>query len=243
MNTPNPDGLAPGWYRDPALPLRLRWWDGRGWTAHTRDPVPVAVPGPAPLSAAPSQATAAVGPVAVPSLAQSPSHSPAQQFTPQPVQQPVPQPDSPATDGDPFALMAAATGTIRITPPIVRPRDEQPTRPPHRRRGVGPIIGLTAATLVVAGGIVVLLLDPFSLFPEAASTAYSDKVEQALAASIEASGDEAFPVDHVVCPDDLVDVFAGEFSCDVTFDDGSAVRIVAQLADNGQTVQWSPADA
>lgn len=28
-----------GWYRDPADPTMLRWWDGSTWSAHTRPPV------------------------------------------------------------------------------------------------------------------------------------------------------------------------------------------------------------
>lgn len=27
---------APGWYPDPRDPVRLRWWDGAGWTERTR---------------------------------------------------------------------------------------------------------------------------------------------------------------------------------------------------------------
>ncbi|MGW4904300.1 DUF2510 domain-containing protein, partial [Streptomyces albidoflavus] len=39
MNTPLP---PPGWYVDPAAPPPAveRWWDGTGWTAHTRAPAP-----------------------------------------------------------------------------------------------------------------------------------------------------------------------------------------------------------
>ncbi|MFD4988681.1 DUF2510 domain-containing protein [Streptomyces sp. NPDC058374] len=45
MNTPLP---PPGWYVDPAAPPPAveRWWDGTGWTAHTRAPVAGAAPGP-----------------------------------------------------------------------------------------------------------------------------------------------------------------------------------------------------
>ena len=28
---------APGWYADPWLEKRLRWWDGRAWSGHTSD--------------------------------------------------------------------------------------------------------------------------------------------------------------------------------------------------------------
>ncbi|WP_446048493.1 DUF2510 domain-containing protein, partial [Streptomyces albidoflavus] len=46
MNTPLP---PPGWYVDPAAPPPAveRWWDGTGWTAHTRAPAPRTAPGPA----------------------------------------------------------------------------------------------------------------------------------------------------------------------------------------------------
>ncbi|MGA4857956.1 DUF2510 domain-containing protein [Streptomyces koyangensis] len=46
MNTPLP---PPGWYVDPAAPPPAveRWWDGTGWTAHTRAPAARATPGPA----------------------------------------------------------------------------------------------------------------------------------------------------------------------------------------------------
>ncbi|MGW4973690.1 DUF2510 domain-containing protein, partial [Streptomyces albidoflavus] len=48
MNTPLP---PPGWYVDPAAPPPAveRWWDGTGWTAHTRAPAPRTAPGPAAL--------------------------------------------------------------------------------------------------------------------------------------------------------------------------------------------------
>ena len=29
-------GLVAGWYEDPGDPAMVRWWDGGGWTAHTR---------------------------------------------------------------------------------------------------------------------------------------------------------------------------------------------------------------
>lgn len=35
MSTP------PGWYQDPSAPSTERWWDGIGWSAHTRQPGPV----------------------------------------------------------------------------------------------------------------------------------------------------------------------------------------------------------
>ncbi|WP_436736143.1 DUF2510 domain-containing protein [Streptomyces sp. BBFR102] len=45
MNTPLP---PPGWYVDPAAPPPAveRWWDGTGWTAHTRAPATGSAPGP-----------------------------------------------------------------------------------------------------------------------------------------------------------------------------------------------------
>lgn len=50
-----------GWYDDPDMALRLRWWDGLRWTTHTR-PKPVVEH--APTEQAIAQAAGAVGPVA-----------------------------------------------------------------------------------------------------------------------------------------------------------------------------------
>ncbi|MFD6990150.1 DUF2510 domain-containing protein [Streptomyces sp. NPDC059943] len=36
----------PGWYADPGVPGGERWWDGSGWTAHTRSVGAAAVPQP-----------------------------------------------------------------------------------------------------------------------------------------------------------------------------------------------------
>lgn len=36
----------PGWYTDPGVPGSERWWDGNGWTAHTRPLGAAAVPQP-----------------------------------------------------------------------------------------------------------------------------------------------------------------------------------------------------
>ncbi|MFD6132579.1 DUF2510 domain-containing protein [Streptomyces diastaticus] len=61
MNTPTP---PPGWYVDPAAPPPAveRWWDGTGWTAHTRPPAAEDAPGPAaPRPGAPSVAGAGGG--------------------------------------------------------------------------------------------------------------------------------------------------------------------------------------
>ncbi len=54
---------AAGWYDDPEMALRLRWWDGVRWTTHTR-PKPVV-----------EQATDASGALAVPSAAEPYSYS------------------------------------------------------------------------------------------------------------------------------------------------------------------------
>lgn len=50
-----------GWYDDPEMALRLRWWDGLRWTTHTR-PKPVVAH--APTEQAIAQATGAVSTVA-----------------------------------------------------------------------------------------------------------------------------------------------------------------------------------
>jgi Protein of unknown function (DUF2510) len=52
-------GPLPGWYHDPALQdgSRLRWWDGAGWSEHTRP-----VTAPAPPTATPAQAPSASTP-------------------------------------------------------------------------------------------------------------------------------------------------------------------------------------
>lgn len=49
-------GPREGWYGDPSDPARLRWWDGAGWTEHTRErpaaaEEPTAEPEPAPPEA------------------------------------------------------------------------------------------------------------------------------------------------------------------------------------------------
>jgi hypothetical protein len=56
MSTPNP-----GWYADPQQPERLRWWDGRQWSAQSMDDdwnqypaAPVAAPQYVPQYAQPS---------------------------------------------------------------------------------------------------------------------------------------------------------------------------------------------
>jgi len=33
---------AAGWYTDPAIPTRYRWWSGVDWTEHVSDPHPPA---------------------------------------------------------------------------------------------------------------------------------------------------------------------------------------------------------
>src|SRR5262249_44791450 len=40
----------PGWYRDPHVPVYLRWWDGQQWTPHAR------LPGGSPLPQLPAYA-------------------------------------------------------------------------------------------------------------------------------------------------------------------------------------------
>jgi Protein of unknown function (DUF2510) len=41
--------MPPGWYADPAMPGRVRWWSGTAWTDHVSDP-------PSPTPYVPSQA-------------------------------------------------------------------------------------------------------------------------------------------------------------------------------------------
>lgn len=50
----------PGWYQDPAIPGRLRWWDGQVWTVATH---PVSGPPPPPISGFSSQSDRAPWPV------------------------------------------------------------------------------------------------------------------------------------------------------------------------------------
>jgi hypothetical protein len=52
---PVTDGPQAGWYHDPRLPdgTRLRWWNGAGWSEHTR---PVLAPAPVPAASAPAVA-------------------------------------------------------------------------------------------------------------------------------------------------------------------------------------------
>jgi hypothetical protein len=35
--------VSAAWYPDPQDSVRVRWWDGSGWTEHTREPEPIAV--------------------------------------------------------------------------------------------------------------------------------------------------------------------------------------------------------
>jgi hypothetical protein len=47
--------VVAGWYADPTVPGRVRWWDGTAWTATTAsspEPASAAVPSPAPYGAA-----------------------------------------------------------------------------------------------------------------------------------------------------------------------------------------------
>jgi len=140
--------------------------------------------------------------------------------------------------------MAAATGSVRVVPPeggLSRGEELAVDPEPARRSRLGLLVGLAAAVLVAGLVTVVLLFDPLGLFAEPGSTEYAGKVEQALVVNIEATGE--FAVESVSCPPDLKPARSAPFPCEVTLADGSSLEVVAQLADEGRTVQWSPADA
>ena len=117
-----------GWYPDPASPTSARWWDGTGWTEHTRalEPLPPAVPPPA--FAAPDSSTLVLP-------------APASDFVP---------PLVPGSDDGPDHTDTAMSrrpptpdyADARSTRPGRRTRRHRapPARPPRRRVGAGVIV-------------------------------------------------------------------------------------------------------
>ncbi|ESQ02459.1 MULTISPECIES: DUF2510 domain-containing protein [Streptomyces] len=129
MNTPLP---PPGWYVDPAAPPPAveRWWDGTGWTAHTRAPATGATSGPAaPPPGSPMAPDGGFGP--------PPAHGSQGAFGPGGFGPPAPAPGPARRRGTTAALVAGAvvvaacvTGGVVLLGGGDTPDDARPTAAP-----------------------------------------------------------------------------------------------------------------
>lgn len=143
---------------------------------------------------------------------------------------------------DPFALMAAATGAIRVvTPPSEPELDAVPFdegNRTRRRRRLALVAVVVSIALVLGSGGLLFLAGPFGFVPETTGNDFRQSVERALEASIEST--RGIAVDAVECAVDIQVDRVLDFPCQVFLDDGTQERIMAQLSDGGATVQWAP---
>jgi hypothetical protein len=121
-----------GWYPDPASPTSARWWDGTGWTEHTRalEPLPPAVP-PPPAFAAPNSSTLVLP-------------APASDFVP---------PLVPGADDDPDH---AGTAMFPVVPGQIQDYADTAVYPAGSAYAPGPNSGPTAPRRRVGAGVLAL---------------------------------------------------------------------------------------
>ena len=152
-------GAPAGWYADPQLPERLRYFDGAAWTEHVTAAPAVAPAAPAPVAAALGAPADQQAPAQ--QVAQSAQHAPVQQFAPAqqyapaeqyaPAQQFAPASGVGVQTARPVLAPAAPPFGASVLPPGASPYAAAPAflQPAPRRRGTtrNRVVGITLITI------------------------------------------------------------------------------------------------